>query len=324
MPYTDQRERTLTLAQIFQEETDERNPMPLTELMERLDSLELSAERKSLYRDIAALKRHGLEILFRNGRSGGWYVERRRFERQEVGMVLDAVATYRWLSPEQRETLMTKLLQLAPVHQRHSLSRSVVRRQGSAVEPEVVQLATDKIHIALQNNQMLSFVPFSVDGGQGRIHGGRQLVSPKGLIWEGETYYLLAWNHREEAMRQYRVDRMQEMQVMNVPTGGPDMDMSRYTPLVFGPDEKRRERVRLCCQRALAGEVLDLFGGQVLLSCEGEWMYATADVAVNDRFWGWMVAHAENASVVAPPWVAKHWSERYRPRLPDDQKEGNA
>lgn len=312
--HNDQRERTLTLARIFQDETDERNPMSLSTLMERLNSLGLSGERKSIYRDIAALKRHGLDLVFRNGRSGGWYVAHRRLERGELSLVLDAVATYRWLLPEQREALMTKLMSFASIHQRKGLRRLVVRNEGGAVNPEMVQVALEKIHIAMYNHLTLSFVPFVIDGNQDHIPEGRRMVTIKGLIWDQEVYYLLAWNHREQIMEQYRLDRIKEVQLMTVHPCGPAVDMDQWLPLPFGPADQRRERVRLRFQWEMTGEILDVFCGQVLLSMDGEWMQATGDVSLNETFWGWMVEHAAMVTVAAPTWVAKIWEETYRPR----------
>lgn len=312
--HNDQRERTLTLARIFQDETDERNPMSLSTLVERLESLGLSGERKSIYRDIAALKRHGLDLVFRNGRGGGWYVAHRWLDRWELSLVLDAVATYRWLSPEQREGLMTKLMNFASVHQRKGLRRLVVRKKGGAVEPEGVQVALEKIHIAMHNRLTLSFVPFTVDGNRDQRPETRRIVTAKGLVWDREIYYLLAWNHKKQTMEQYRLDRMSEVHLMSVRPCGPVVDMDRWLPLPFGPTDERRERVRLRCRWELAGEILDVFGSQVLIAEDGEWMQATGDVALNQDFWGWMVAHAEMVTMAAPTWAAKIWEETYRPK----------
>ena len=70
--HTDQRDRTLMLANILTEETDERHPMPMAELVDRLARFGVTAERKSLYRDLAALRKHGLDVVYRAGTDGGW------------------------------------------------------------------------------------------------------------------------------------------------------------------------------------------------------------------------------------------------------------
>ena len=87
--HTDQRDRTLTLARILYNETDEFHPLPMTGLMERLEKAGVPSERKSIYRDMEALRRHGLEVEYRPGREGGWYLTGRAFERTELRQLID-------------------------------------------------------------------------------------------------------------------------------------------------------------------------------------------------------------------------------------------
>ena len=53
--HTDQRDRTLCLARILYEETDEKPPMPIPEKLRRLEEEGVASERKSIYRDLAAM-----------------------------------------------------------------------------------------------------------------------------------------------------------------------------------------------------------------------------------------------------------------------------
>ena len=46
--HTDQRDRTLCLARILYEETDEKHPMPMTEMIRRLEEEGVASERKSI------------------------------------------------------------------------------------------------------------------------------------------------------------------------------------------------------------------------------------------------------------------------------------
>lgn len=44
--HTDQRDRTLCLARILYEETDEKHPMPMTEMIRRLEEEGVASEQK--------------------------------------------------------------------------------------------------------------------------------------------------------------------------------------------------------------------------------------------------------------------------------------
>ena len=69
--HTDQRDRTLCLARILYEETDEKHPMPMTEMIRRLEEEGVASERKSIYRDLAAMNKQGFEVPTATGRPAG-------------------------------------------------------------------------------------------------------------------------------------------------------------------------------------------------------------------------------------------------------------
>lgn len=323
--HTDQRDRTLSVARILYEETDERHPMPLADLVARLDRYGVAAERKSIYRDLAALRKHGLDVVFRAGSEGGWYLASRTFTQPELRAIWDAVAVYRWLPEDQRTEILEKLAGLAPAHQRKSLRRPVALRRRSAREPEEIRGVLDRVHAAIQGQRALSFVPYCYDRGKTwGPSGPRRVVSPKGLLWSGEGYHLLAWDHREHALRLLRLDRMGEVLVTGLPAQGPEADARLWAAAPFGLDPARRERVRLRCCQDLAGEVLDRFGGDVTLTPDGDKFLVTADVVMGPEFWGWMTAHSSQAAVIAPPWAAKLWTQRYQPREPSRNRRAQA
>ena len=69
--HTDQRDRTLALARILYQETDEKHPLPLSTLTALLEKQGIQSERKSLYRDLAAFNRHGMAVEYLPGQGGG-------------------------------------------------------------------------------------------------------------------------------------------------------------------------------------------------------------------------------------------------------------
>lgn len=311
----DQRNRTLLLARILQEETDEKHPLSLSAVAERLASHGLAAERKSLYRDMDALRSSGLDIAYRSGRQGGWYLRSRAFSLDELRVLIDAVSVYRWISPEKRDGLVEKLTGLASQPQRQSLRRTVSVHHRSAAQPDQVQAAVDRIHASLQTRRALSYLPVHYEDGSRRTVGEtRRIISPKGLLWAGETYHLLAWDHRDQTLQLYRPDRMAELRSTGIPLQGPEADIDQWNAAPFGVDLARRERVRLRFGQAIAGEVLDRFGSDIVPDPDEESFQLTADVVMGAEFWGWMTSHGDWAEVLAPAWAAKQWKQRYRPR----------
>lgn len=71
-PTSNTRERMLLLRDLLAER-DEAHPIPLSQILQRLERAGLSATRKSLYRDLAALQRSPLQIRYRHRAPKGWY-----------------------------------------------------------------------------------------------------------------------------------------------------------------------------------------------------------------------------------------------------------
>ena len=69
---------------------------------------------------------------------------------------------------------------------------------------------------------------------------------------------------------------------------------------------------------------MDRFGSDAKLVPDGDTFLLTADVVMGPEFWGWMTTHADRAAVIAPPWAAKQWQERFKPRLPERVKQPKA
>lgn len=307
--HTDQRDRTLLLTGILLEETDEKHPMPLVQLMERLAERGAAAERKSLYRDLAALRRHGLDVVFRPGSDGGWYLGQRTFSLTELRTLVDAVAIYPHLGGKQRNALLEKLKGLTSAHQRPRLHRpvSLPRKEADLDVPEVL----DRIHTACQEEKALSFFACEFDRQLEKFPAGERLfVSPKGLLWTGRDYQLLGWDHRSQTLRLFRPDRMGGVRVTGLPAQGPAADPSLWASAPFGLNPERRERVQLFCQETMAGEVADRFGLDVQVEAQGSGFLLTADVVIGPEFWAWVEQYGEQLEVMGPSWAARQWRER--------------
>ena len=86
-----QKLKLLYLCQILTQQTDEEHPMTVQELISQLARYDIQAERKSVYDDLEALSRFGVDVQCRKGRHPGWFVGARDFELPELKLLVDAV-----------------------------------------------------------------------------------------------------------------------------------------------------------------------------------------------------------------------------------------
>ena len=94
-----QKMKLLYLIDILKEQTDEAHPLSAEQLCEQLAQKGISAERKSIYRDISVLMEYGYDIATSLS-PRGYFLAWREFEVPEVCLLLDAVESADFISPK--------------------------------------------------------------------------------------------------------------------------------------------------------------------------------------------------------------------------------
>ena len=78
-----QKGKILYLERMFSETTGE-NPISMQAILAKLEEQGIRAERKSIYDDIDTLRDFGMEINYRRGRAGGYYIENKEASAEEA------------------------------------------------------------------------------------------------------------------------------------------------------------------------------------------------------------------------------------------------
>ena len=89
-----QKRKLLVLLDILARETDEKHPLSVPQLVERLQERGVVAERKSVYDDLNTLNNmpdSPYEIVQQRGRGGGYYMTEAPFELAELTVRVEAV-----------------------------------------------------------------------------------------------------------------------------------------------------------------------------------------------------------------------------------------
>ena len=310
-----QKRKLLELARILLKNTDEDHPMSTSEVIEALARLEIVTERKSVYDDMEQLRQAGLDIQSRKGKYPGWFIGEREFQLAELKLLVDAAQASRFLTARKSGALIAKLEALASVHQARQLQRQVYVAGRIKTMNESIYYNVDKLHTAIGANRMVTFHYFEYNMRKEKVfrrEGKRYQVSPYGLIWDNENYYLAGWDGSKQDVRHYRVDKMAELTVTSLPR---DMehavDMDRYAQRHFSMFAGQETPVRLRCAARLAGVVLDRFGHDVILVPHGEDRFTvTLDVVVSPQFWGWLFGLEDNVEILAPDWAVEEYKRR--------------
>lgn len=317
-----QKLKLLQLRDYLLRETDEKHSATVRQMIAHLENCGISAERKSLYDDLAALgpDGYGMDIVSDNG---NYSLASRDFELQEVKLLVDMVQSSNFITRRKTAQLIAKLEGLCSRHEARLLSRQVYVRNRVKAMNESVYINVDKISEAIADDRLLRFQYFQYNTRKQKElrHGGRlHEVSPFALIWVDQNYYLLAYSAEHESMRHYRVDRMTRITSAEGPRRGKEVfagtDMSTYTTKVFNMFTGEEKRVRLRCDASLADPVIDRFGEDVSMIPEGDDAFTvTVDVVVSPQFYAWLTPFGTRAEILDPPEVREGFRRQLKALL---------
>ena len=318
-----QKLKLLYLAQILMEQTDEEHPLTVQALIAQLAKHDIQAERKSVYDDLDALSRFGLDVQCRKGRMPAWFVGARDFELPELKLLVDAVQSSRFITRRKSDALIRKLERLASIHQAQQLQRQVFVSGRVKVMNESIYYNVDKLHTALSAKRAITFQYFDYNMYREKVfrrEGAQYTVSPYGLIWNNDNYYLVAYDGSHREMRHYRVDKMAEITVTNLPREGaedyPNFDIAVYGQKHFGMYSGEETTVTLRAKSSMAGVVLDRFGQDVILVPDGpDFFSVSIPLVLSPQFYGWLFALDPDVTLTAPPRAVAAYQERLRSAL---------
>lgn len=312
-----QKTKLLVLYQLLLRKGDEDRPISTPELIEALDREGIPAERKSIYTDMEALQDFGLDIQLRKGKNGGWFVGERDFELPELKLLVDAVQSSRFISRKKSEALIGKLSALTSEYQAKQLKRQVYVDRRVKTDNESVYYAIDSIHTAIAGRKLVTFQYFDYNAKREKVfrrEGKPYRVTPFGLIWSDENYYMVGLEQGGTEMHHYRVDRMQDLTVRpmagDVPKGYENFDIAEYGQKHFHMFSGKEAKVRLRCGNRFVNVMLDRFGQEAMLIPDGEDHFVlTVDAVVSPQFYGWLFGLGHEVQLTSPEWAVEEYRE---------------
>ena len=313
---TNQKLKLYRLAQIMLENTDDEHYITMPEIMEELGKYEVTADRKTIYADLRDLSVLGIEVEGEPiGNRYHYRVVNRPFELPELKLLVDSIQSSKFITEKKTNTLIKKLEKLVSKYDAQRLQRQVYVSGRIKTMNESIYYTVDAIHNAISENKKIKFQYFqwNVKKEMELRHGGAWYhISPWGLSWDDENYYMIGYDTEAQLIKHYRVDKMGQVEVTVSPREGvkqfSQIDVTSYTNQTFGMFAGEESVVTMEFPKRLIGVVLDRFGREVDIRPMSDTIFRVrAKVAVSGQFFGWLAGIGPDARIAAPEAVQKRY-----------------
>ena len=306
---TNQKFKLYRLAEIMLENTDEDHYIMMPEIMEKLAAYDITADRKSIYQDLRDLEMLGIEIEGEPiGNRYHYHVVSRDFELPELKLLVDAIQSSKFITEKKSNALIKKLERLVSKYDAQKLQRQVYVSGRIKTMNESIYYAVDTIHNAISENKKIQFQYFQWNIKKEmelRHDGAWYHISPWGLSWDDENYYLVGYDAKAEQIKHYRVDKMLHIRMSEENREGKEhfkkLDMADYAKKSFGMFGGEEQTVKLLVHNSLAGVIIDRFGKDVMMiPVDEEYFSVNVDVRVSRFFLGWVFSLGADVQIVGP------------------------
>ncbi len=315
-----QKMKILYLLRLFMERSDENHVLTMGDLLEELARYGISAERKSVYDDLEALRLFGLDIVYTRREPSGYYLASRRFELPELKLLVDAVQSCKFLTRKKSDQLIKKLESLTSTYEAGQLARQVFVANRIKTMNETIYYNVDKIHSAISANVRIRFQYFQWTVEKTthlKKDGASYDISPWALTWDDENYYMVGYDSETDMIKHYRVDKMLSIQLTAKERQGKqvfaDFDLASYIKKTFGMFGGEEKEMELECENRLIGVMIDRFGKEApIRPVDDSHFSIRIRVAVSGPFYGWLCGLGPGVSVRKPLEEARAYRDYLR------------
>lgn len=299
---SNQKMKILCLSKILLEQTDRCHGMTLPEILTELSKYGIESGRKSLYDDMEALRIYGFDVRSKRDRYIRYYIQDRAFTLPELKMLCDLVANSSALTAKKRAELSKKVLEQGERFESNLFSAEGT--EAATFGDDVYQSIT-LICEAITENKRISFKSFEWNARKQRIlvNGGEVTTfSPWRLELVHGRYRLIGFDHSREATATIYPDRMVGVTVLS------DQRLTGDSVLVERDLRTEPTTLRLKCDNALAGDVINRFGIDVTVLANWEDSFeCSVKTLIDSELYGWIFTKCGQIRILSPEWAAEEY-----------------
>lgn len=314
-----QKIKLLKLMEIMRQETDEENPMKTGAICERLISMGISCDRRTLHLDMKVLNEQGFEVMDELvGHERAYYIADRSFSTPELKILIDAVQAANFITEKKTRELIDKIADLGGSHRAEILKSNIVHFNKRKHKNETIFYTVDLMTEAIRANKKAVFLYYDLDETDKKHYrrdGHRYIAEPVALVYNEDNYYLVSYFPQKQTTVNYRLDRMEKVEIIDEEISDTAKKMrggvTGYTDSIFKMYGGEPVSARLRFAEWLTGAVYDKFGEKTkMLRIDDKTICATVTIQNSPTFWGWLFQFGGEMTIDSPETLKKEYGQR--------------
>ena len=320
----DSKLRLLYIGKMLQN-TDEAHPLTNAEMMQILeDNYGMTTHRTTIPSDIDLLIKSGMEIEVIESKPKKYYLNdyARTFSLPELKMLVDAVASFKFITKKKSDELIEKIITLGTPSSVPSLKRNLWPEGRIKQENERIYFNIEAVNQAINEKKKIAFQYFQYDvrKEQKLKHNGKSYkFSPYALVWNGDYYYMVGLSEKHDGIGTFRIDRLAKTpQILDedaIPMPE-NFDIAEFTNGMLRMYNSERCDVELVCDNSVMDAIIDKFGIEAKTYAYGMTSFKLeVNVAVNHVFFGWVFGFGGLVKIKSPENIRQQYIEMVQKTL---------
>ncbi len=301
--------KLLHLLRILITESDKDHPVTVGHIINEMAQLGISAERKSLYSDFAALKECGYEVKSVRSKDVGYYIEDCPLAYEDVEAFWDMLHAQNIFDEEKVNYLKRKLESCISLHEKKKLRGRIYTTDRVSMKSDNFKRNLDVIHDAVSSKKKISFIYADpiLTFEETRKKKHTYVVSPYVISCNDGRFFLIAGSEEIEGLSHFYIDRIENIQItkqratdVRELAGDLDFDLNCYSKGLFDEYSKVTQTVKLSCDKSILTTVTALFKVADMKFIGEDRYEVTFDTEISEEFLSWLFVNHSAVKIISP------------------------
>ncbi len=295
----------ILILNILEQYSDKDHILNSTKMIELLKKeYEFDIDRKSIRNNVSHLKEIGYDISDFEDNGKGYFLNERKFEPSELTMLIDAVASSKFIPTKETNELINKLQSLQSKYNQKIVKDVGIHKSNTKTLNKDIFLNLEILQEAIIKKKKVAFKYCTYDLNKNLVPRSdkKYVRSPYSIACANENYYLICNYDKFEELSNYRIDLMKDIEMLGE-TAKPlplNYDIEKHINKSIYMYRGESQKIKLLCNNFILKDVIEKFGDNVSLKKQDENQFiATIDVNITGVEF-WIMQYLKHCKVLEP------------------------